>query len=123
MTIALPFPARSLSALAPLALLLLAGCGEDPAAQPAETQAAAPVAPATPALPAPDEEIFAATFAAACPEAEPVATSSCRSMGLGETDFACEYGLGEDNVLRHDARLTPGEGEWTLVDPETVCTQ
>lgn len=110
------------TAVGPLALLLLAGCGEEPAAQPAATQA--PVAaPATPSLPAPDEEIFAAAFAAACPEAEPVAVSSCRSLGLGESDFSCEYGLGEDEVLRHDATLTPAEGEWTLVDPETVCAQ
>ncbi len=123
MTIALPLPARFLPALAPIALLLLAGCGEEPAAQPVETQAAAPVAPATPTLPPPDEEIFAATFAAACPNAEPVAISACRSMGMGETDFACEYGLGDDAVLRHDATLTPGEGEWALVDPETVCAQ
>lgn len=109
------------TALAPCALLLLAGCGEEPAAQPVAVET--PVAPATPSLPAPDEEIFSTVFAAACPEAEPVAVSSCRSLGLGESDFTCEYGLGEDEVLRHDATLTPGEGEWTLVDPDTVCAQ
>jgi hypothetical protein len=122
MMTALPRTVRALTAVAPLAFLLLAGCGEEPAAQPVE-EVAAPAPAPTPSLPAPDEELFATTFAAACPDAEPVATSVCRSMGLGETDFACKYGLGEDNNLRHDARLTPGEGEWTLVDPETVCAQ
>ena len=113
-----------LAALAPLALVLLAGCGEEPAAPPVETETAAPApVPTVPPLPAPDEAIFAETFAAACPAAEPVATSACRSMGMGEEDFACRYGLGDDNDLRHDATLTPVDGEWTLVDPETTCAQ
>jgi len=123
MKIALPLTARPLVALAPFALVLLSACSEEPAAQPVETQATAPAAPETPSLPAPDEEIFSTVFAAACPAAEPVATSVCRSMGMGESDFACEYGLGDDEVLRHDATLTPGDGQWALADPETVCAQ
>ena len=106
-----------------LASLALAACGE-PSAQPApvETPVAA-AEPAEPALPAPDQEIFSEVFAKACPDAKTVAISSCRSMGLGETDFMCEYGLGEDEHLRHKATLTPGDGEWTVADAEKTCAQ
>ena len=100
----------------------LAACGE-PAAEPTPVATSVAVEPTTPALPAPDEAIFSAAFAAACPEAKPVATSSCRSEGLGKSDFLCEYGLGEDEYLRHKATLTPGDGEWTVADPAEICAQ
>ena len=88
-------------------LATLAGCGE----------------PAEPALPAPDEAIFAEAFADACPDAETVSTSSCQSKGLGSSDFLCKYGLGEDEYLRHQATLVPGEGEWAVADPAETCAQ
>jgi len=110
--------------LAATAATLVLGACSEPSAQPtpAETPVAA-VEPTEPALPAPTQEIFSETFAAACPEAKTVAIASCRSLGLGETDFLCEYGLGNDEHLRHKATLTPGDGEWTLADPETTCAQ
>jgi hypothetical protein len=107
-----------------LASLALAACGE-PSAQPApvETPVAAAPEPTEPALPAPDQAIFSEAFTKACPNAESIAIASCRSMGLGEKDFMCEYGLGDDKNLRHKATLTPGDGEWTVADAETTCAQ
>ena len=35
----------------------------------------------------------------------------------------CEYGLGDDEYRRDSATLTPGDGEWTLAEPEAVCAQ
>ena len=42
---------------------------------------------------------------------------------MGKADFTCQFGLGDDHYLRYDATLTPGDGEWTLVDPTTTCAQ
>jgi hypothetical protein len=98
----------------------LAACGAEPAPQPVETAAAAP---AEPSLPAPNPEVFSATFAKACPSAKPVNQSSCRRAGMTSSDVICSYGLGEDEFLRHKATLTPGDGEWNIADPETICAQ
>ena len=100
----------------------LAACNsqeEAPAPEPTPTVAAAPVV--KPSLPAPDESIFADVYAAACPNAEPVSTSLCKSQGLGKEGFVCDYGLGDDEYRRNTATLLPGDGEWTLDDPENSC--
>lgn len=102
------------------ALLLLAACGEEPAPQPVD-EAAAPVAEAAPALPAPDQDLFTTTYAAACPEDDAVNTAVCKRAGLGSDDVICEFGLGEDEYLRNSATLTAGDGEWVFADPENVC--
>ncbi|WP_238401787.1 hypothetical protein [Altererythrobacter sp. C41] len=102
-------------------VLALAACGQEPAPEPAPTQT--PTAPATPSLPAPDQELLTGMLAEACPELEPVNTAVCKRAGFGSTDVICEYGLGEDEYLRNKATLTTGEGEWVLADPETVCAQ
>ena len=109
-------------ALALLPVLALAACGEEPAPAPQPTETAV-AEPEVPALPAPDEGVFAATIAKACPSAKPVSTSVCKRAGFGSSDVICNYGLGEDEYLRHSATLTPGDGEWTVVDTETVCAQ
>jgi hypothetical protein len=106
--------------LLPALALSLAACGEEPAPAPAPTATATPT---TPALPAPDQELFTGVLAEACPEAEPVSTAFCKRAGFGSSDVICEYGLGDDEYRRDKATLTPGDGEWTLADPEAVCAQ
>ena len=103
-----------------LPIIALAACGQEPAPEPAPTVAATP---AEPALPSPSLEVFAATFAATCPKAEKVATSVCKRAGMGSKDVLCEFGVGEDKELRHNATLTAGEGEWKLADAEAVCAE
>lgn len=111
-------------ALSLASVLALAACGEEPAPAPEPTATETAVAePEEPALPAPDEEVFAATFAKACPSAKPVSTSVCKRAGLASDNMICEYGLGDDEYLRHKATLTPGDGEWIVADTETVCAQ
>ena len=105
-----------------LPLLALAACGEEPAAEPApaETVAAEPIA----TLPPPDEALFAELHAETCPDAEAVNGSFCQ-RAMGATSASCEFGLGEDEVLRNDATLDVDEtGEaWVIADAETVCAQ
>jgi len=109
--------------VATAAALALSACGE-PSAQPAPVETPVAVTePVEPALPAPTQDIFSQVFAAACPSAKTVSIASCRSMGMGSKDFICEYGLGDDEYLRHKANLTPGDGEWTLADAENTCAQ
>ncbi|WAT18751.1 hypothetical protein OZN62_04060 [Aurantiacibacter sp. MUD11] len=105
-----------------LPVALLAACGEEPAPEPVPTETATPEP--TPTVPAPDEELFASLHAATCEGAEPVSTSVCR-RAMGADTVSCEFGLGEDEYLRHDATLAIDEaGEaWAIVDPETVCAQ
>ena len=107
-----------LALLIPALALALVGCGEEPAPVPAPT---ATPTPTEPSLPAPDQAKFTEVFAAACPEAEPVSTALCRSQGLQGNGFVCDYGLGNDEYRRNTAVLVPGEGDWTLDSPETVC--
>ena len=99
---------------------LLAACSSEPAAEPTPA-ASAPAPVVTPSLPAPDQALFTAKFAEACPEAKPVKTAVCRRAGLGSSEVNCEFGLGEDEYLRNKAVLVAGESAWTLKDPEAVC--
>ena len=103
-----------------LPLAFLAACGEEPAPQPVD-EAAAPVAEATPSLPAPDQALFTAKYAEACPEDEAVNTAVCKRAGLGSDDVICEFGLGEDEYLRNSATLSAGDGEWVFAEPDNVC--
>ena len=110
-----------LLAIAPLALL--AACGEEPAPEPAPVETPVVAEPAAPALPAPDEAVFAATFAKTCPNAKPVAVSACKRAGMGSPEVICQYGLGDDEYLRNTTTLVQGESEWEIADPETTCAQ
>ena len=104
-----------------LAFVTLAACGSaEPA--PAPTQAAAVPAPvASPSMPSPDQDVFAATYAEGCPTAKKVATSMCKSEGLGKDGFVCEYRLGSEDAARRTTGIIPGEGKWKLADPDTAC--
>lgn len=101
------------------ALLALAACDSE-ASEPAPVATPVPVAAPTPTLPAPNEAVFAEAFAKACPSAEPVSTSLCRSKGFGQQGFVCEFGLGDDEYRRNKADLTAGDGEW-IIDAEAAC--
>jgi hypothetical protein len=103
-----------------LALATLAACGsEQPAPEP--TQAAAPAPVASPSMPPPDEAVFAATYAEGCPKAEKVATSMCKSEGLGKDGFICDYRLGSKDAAQRTTSITPGDGKWKLADPDNAC--
>jgi hypothetical protein len=109
------------SLFACVALLALAACNSE---EPAEAQAAeAPVAaaPLEPSMPAPDEELFAAAYAEACGEAQPVGASMCKSQGMGKEGFICEYALGDDEHMRNETAIKPIEGKWALAEPEKTC--
>ena len=108
-----------LIALAPFALL--AACGSEAPSEPAPAETAAVAEPAEPALPPPDEDVFAATFAKTCPDAEPVNTSICKRAGMGSPEVVCEYGLGDDEYLRNELTMVEGETEWEIADAEAVC--
>ena len=108
--------------IALVALFALAACGSQEPPQPEPvpdpTVAAAVIEPA---MPAPSEEIFAAAYAAACPNDQAVNTSLCRSAGFGQDGFVCDYGLGDDEYRRNRADLVPEDGEWVLADQEEIC--
>ena len=105
-----------------LPFFVLAACSGEPAAEPtAEATTAAPAPAVTPSLPAPDQALFTAKFAEACPDAKPVKTAVCRRAGMGSSEVNCEFGVGEDEYLRNKATLVAGESEWTLKDPEALC--
>lgn len=105
-----------------LPLFALAACGEEPAPEPVATETAVPEPVST--LPAPSEALFSEIFAEACPTAEPVNTGFCQ-RGLGEDFATCEFGLGDDEYTRNDARLEIDEsGEaWVLADAEALCEE
>ncbi len=109
---------KKLAYLIPLTLLI-AACGEEPAPQPVD-EVAAP-APSGPSLSAPDQALFTAKYAEACPEDDAVNTAVCKRAGMGSSDVVCEFGLGEDEYLRNKATLSAGDTDWTLADPENVC--
>ena len=102
-----------------LPVLVLAACNDpEPEPVPAPTVAA----PAAPALPAPDEELFSTLFAATCPAAEKVSVAVCK-RAMGADNAICEFGVGEDEYLRHKATLEAGEGEWAIADAEEFCAE
>ncbi len=104
-----------------LPAIALASCGEEPAPEPAPVETATPEPIQT--MSAPDQALFSEKLAEACPALKPVNTAVCRRAGIGSTKVVCEYGLGDDEYLRHKATITPVEGEWALSDTETVCAQ
>ena len=100
----------------------LAACGSEPEAPPPAAPTATPEPQAS--LPAPDEDLFRDVFASSCEGAEPVNTAVCK-RSMGAETVSCEYGLGEDEYLRHSADLTPNEDgtAWVLAEPEKICAE
>ena len=88
--------------------------------EPARTADIAPTETGV-ALPPPRREQFAAAWAEACPDAEPVGKALCKSKGLTDPNFTCNYALGDDEYRRHTAELAPGDGEWVLANPANAC--
>ena len=111
---------KKIALLLPLALL--SACGEEPAPEPTATAVATPEPVST--LPAPDAALFKATFAETCEGAEPVNNAVCR-RAMGAETVSCEFGLGEDEYLRHDATLAVNETNdgWMLTDAEALCAE
>ena len=109
-----------------LALLLpvfaLAACGEEPAPEPTPTEVATPEPAST--RPAPNQELFKTTFAETCEGAEPVNNAVC-SRAMGSDKVTCEFGLGEDEYLRHKATLAVNEADdgWMLADAAALCAE
>lgn len=103
-----------------IALAALAACNSPeseapPAAEPTT------VAVVEPSLAPPGRQEFTDAWAEACPSAETVSTALCKSKGLTDPNFACEFGLGKDEYRRNSAELTRGEGRWVLADAEQAC--
>lgn len=105
--------------------LAFVACSEDASQTSAapEAQAASEPVKAGPRLSPPDRDLFAERFAEACPDAEAVNEVSCLAQGMGSHDFTCEFGLGEDEVLRYEGVLSEVDGEYVLQDADSVCAQ
>ena len=115
--------------LIPALLLTLAACGEEPATEVVEETPSVEeslAAEAEEGTEPADRDAFAAAYEAACPNSKPVNNASCTALGMGSPSFLCEYGLGDDEYLRHEGVVTvseEGELAYTLDDPEKVCAQ
>ena len=119
---------RTLLLLTPA--LVLAACSEAPAqdapedAKPTAREMQAAIENNDgPKLAPPDRDLFAEKFAAACPSQKPVNKAFCQAQGMGSHDFTCEYGLGEDEYMRHEGVLSEVDGEYQLLETEKVCAQ
>ena len=106
----------------PLTALALSACGEtgeeaeiDMSTEPTE------LAVDEDSLGPPDEAVFAEAYAAACPEAEAVASSICQATGMGGETFVCEYGLGDTEQRRRETTLVQADDAWVIENPEMAC--
>lgn len=114
---------KLIAAAAPLiAFASLSACGET--GEDAEidmTTQASEIMVDENALGPPDETMFAAAYAKACPEIEPVTSSICQANGMGGESFTCDYGLGDPETRGLEATLVKGDDEWVIDSPVTAC--
>jgi hypothetical protein len=103
------------------AIAILAACGTQQADETAPAVVATPTADATPTMTPPRREEFTAAWAEACPDAEPVGKALCKSKGLTDPNFTCDFALGDGEYRRHNAELAPQDGKWVLADPANAC--
>ena len=63
-------------------------------------------------------------FAATCEGAEPVNNAVCR-RAMGADQALCEFGLGEDEYMRHKATLEKNEdgSDWQLAEADALCAE
>lgn len=104
-----------------LCLLGVAACGptaNEPAEQPAGESAPGAIVQSPPP---PGRDEFIAAWAQACPNVEPAGRALCKSKGLGDPDFTCDFALGDDEYRRHTAELTQAGDKWVLSDPDSAC--
>ena len=107
--------------LLPLAaLILVSACDTQPAAN-APAATATPVPTVTPAMLPPGRKEFTAAWTKACPEAKPVNKALCKSKGMTDSNFTCNFALGDDEYRRNTTERTPRDGQWVLADPATAC--
>jgi len=110
-----------------LPALALAACGDAPAKEgpkrPTANEMKAALEKEGPKLAPPTRDLFAEKFAAACPDKKSVNNALCKAQGMGSHDFTCEYGLGDDEYMRFEGVLSEVDGEYQLLNPETVCAQ
>lgn len=103
-----------------LCALAVAACGSNEVPAPEETTEQA-IAPTVATIPPPRREELSAAWSEACPDAEPANKGLCKSMGLGDPDFTCDFALGDGEYRRYTVELTQSDGKWVLVDPENAC--
>ena len=102
--------------------LALAACGSNEAPVPeALPEQAATTEPASEAISPPRRAELAAAWAMACPDAEPANKGLCKSKGMGDPGFTCDFALGDDEYRRYTAELIQSDGKWVLADPENAC--
>lgn len=102
-------------------MMALAACNSQDSAAPPAAEATDAVADAGPSLAPPGAQEFKDAWAAACPSAEPVGTALCKSKGMTDPNFTCDFGLGEDEYRRNTAELMRGQDRWELADAEQAC--
>lgn len=105
-----------------LPALFVSACGSrQPEQRDAQPTAASTQASREPSLAPPRHPEFAAAWSRACPDQEAVGKALCKSNGLADANFTCDFALGDGEYRRHTAELEPGNGRWDLANPDLAC--
>ncbi len=101
-----------------LSIAALAACAEEAPAPVDQEEVAAQET----SLGLPGKDEFTAAYAATCPEAAPVESTLCEAVGLGQSEFTCDFALEGDASQSRTGTLTATDGEWTLAANEEICS-